>query len=1011
MAASEEWARRAATLLWLEQCLQSPQTPHDAELILPQGGLTRGHLFELTRMAGDSSVYDTFDSVCSRDAGVALHIWLYHLQGGEASRLPLPTASQTPLNSKLRRDSKKALEEHELALKSSNKLLDNKRRRPAQGGASLESREANLATLRAAPYEQPFRWMGEQPTSAAPARTASGGGGGGGGAPPPGAAERERRLGCKLSLALGTHRRVGQDCPFRTFADEGGRDVLRFIAELGLTDDSGVWIPRPANHAQTLSYLNCRMQVELNNVRTQSEGEGPTCGEHGTLVNPLKAGSDAVDGVARGWMGKTAELVALDEHKVKALTNATGWHSSPGGALLYACSKYFALASDKGYAVGQKAAGYLEFTAEGREVFQLLGYLQDLLSLKGSRNYVRSINAPIVHRLLQQAPGSLYTFLKEEEELAAGKGAGKIRKQILAGAESPEMMACVAYESIVGDFYTFPIMHALKHRPADGSDPHVLDLAPLVQEAYAKLLEAAKEPRLVATGQAKLLPSFPYCYPQERHASTHKTKPGRRQMDMERIYTEMQSEPESLQRLIELLTAALPAIAKMLHTHTVALQKGGALTGENDTPELRSKLSGVARSNTVVECIFALEKFLSTREKGSLLRHRKGWTLFRYNNTDAWGETLPDGKLKLYLAVCRQEAAKKAKAEGGTAKQLAANYAHGAKARQELLEAKRAGIRAKEEELDRLRQPSLRCTTFSALAKLPMPALKEQLKLRALVDQRREASGKPLIRTPPKKDADRESGRAWLVLKLQALMKLEYLEGKLSSDPNDLEEGDLGCASRAPRRRKAKAAADPSDPPKKKAKGAKTKKAAPAAPEWDEDEEWPVEAVLDALVVTAEHKEHRKRWPVGTILYFVAWQGWEESYNSWEPAENVETSLIEDYEERAQEAEAEEAEVMAEAEAETEPEPEPEVPTTAAEEVVVDAADAQEKTAVKVLSHHVFGGAKRGALHNVYVRVQYSDGTKTKGGYIPSEPLAGSDALADYVLTKNGKKIAKYMPS
>jgi hypothetical protein len=249
--------------------LQSPQISHDAELILPQGGLTRGHLFELTRMAVDSSVYDAFDGVCSRDAGVALHIWLYHLQGGEASQLPLPTASRTPLSSKLRRDAKKALEEHELALKSSNKSIDNKRRRSAQGGASLESLEANLATLRAAPYEQPFRWNGLQPTSAAPARTASGGGGGGGGAPPPGAAERERRLGCKLSLALGTHRRVGQDCPFRTFADEGGRDVLRFIAELGLTDDSGVWIPRPANHAQTLSYLNCRMQVELNNVRTQ----------------------------------------------------------------------------------------------------------------------------------------------------------------------------------------------------------------------------------------------------------------------------------------------------------------------------------------------------------------------------------------------------------------------------------------------------------------------------------------------------------------------------------------------------------------------------------------------------------------------------------------------------------------------------------------------------------------------------------------------------------------------
>jgi len=273
MAASECWARSAATLLWLEECLQSPQISHDAELILPQGGLTRGHLFELTRMAVDSSVYDAFDGVCSRDAGVALHIWLYHLQGGEASQLPLPTASRTPLSSKLRRDAKKALEEHELALKSSNKSIDNKRRRSAQGGASLESLEANLATLRAAPYEQPFRWNGLQPTSAAPARTASGGGGGGGGAPPPGAAERERRLGCKLSLALGTHRRVGQDCPFRTFADEGGRDVLRFIAELGLTDDSGVGNPHaepnvPGYNVDRLDRLMIRM------IASELAGEG-----------------------------------------------------------------------------------------------------------------------------------------------------------------------------------------------------------------------------------------------------------------------------------------------------------------------------------------------------------------------------------------------------------------------------------------------------------------------------------------------------------------------------------------------------------------------------------------------------------------------------------------------------------------------------------------------------------------------------------------------------------------
>ena len=69
---------------------------------------------------------------------------------------------------------------------------------------------------------------------------------------------------------------------------------------------------------------------------------------------------------------------------------------------------------------------------------------------------------------------------------------------------------------------------------------------------------------------------------------------------------------------------------------------------------------------------------------------------------------------------------------------------------------------------------------------------------------------------------------------------------------------------------------------------------------------------------------------------------------------------------------------------------------------------------VKVLKHHVFGGAKPGSLHNVYVAVQFSDGSKTQGGFEPSEPLAesssGRAALLAYVQTKNGSKIAKYLP-
>lgn len=100
-------------------------------------------------------------------------------------------------------------------------------------------------------------------------------------------------------------------------------------------------------------------------------------------------------------------------------------------------------------------------------------------------------------------------------------------------------------------------------------------------------------------------------------------------------------------------------------------------------------------------------------------------------------------------------------------------------------------------------------TTFSGLKLLQSDGLKEQLKLRAFVDNRREESGKALLRVPPKKGAA-EGGRAWLVLKLQSCLKKEWAEGIIKADPNDLEKGDLGCESCAPRRKRAAKAA-PSD--------------------------------------------------------------------------------------------------------------------------------------------------------------------------------------------------------
>jgi hypothetical protein len=309
-------------------------------------------------------------------------------------------------------------------------------------------------------------------------------------------------------------------------------------------------------------------------LMTGCDTNGPTCGEHGALVNPMHHGTKAMDTVVQGWMGKTEADLALDADKSRALHMAVGWHSSPCGAVIYCTTKYGALNSDKGYAVGQKYVGYQAYCrahgCEGdAENLELFGHMQDLLSIKGSRAYVTSINASIFDRLLQQVPGSFYTFLKETEEISSGKDGGKIRKQIIAGAESPEIMACVRAEAILGDFYMWPLLRAIKYRPPDGSDPHILNMAPIYQEAYAKLLEYAETPRLVATGQATLLPSFPYCY--VTHEAGLGSKGRRAAADMKRIYEVV----ISCERILELITAALKAIATTRFSSTHVSSRWG----------------------------------------------------------------------------------------------------------------------------------------------------------------------------------------------------------------------------------------------------------------------------------------------------------------------------------------------------------------------------------------------------------------------------------------------------
>ncbi|KAL3921790.1 MAG: hypothetical protein SGPRY_004782, partial [Prymnesium sp.] len=64
-----------------------------------------------------------------------------------------------------------------------------------------------------------------------------------------------------------------------------------------------------------------------------------------------------------------------------------------------------------------------------------------------------------------------------------------------------------------------------------------------------------------------------------------------------------------------------------------------------------------------------------------------------------------------------------------------------------------------------------------------------------------------------------------------------------------------------------------------------------------------------------------------------------------------------------------------------------------------------ERGVVKVLKHHVYGGAQAGSLFNVYVKVLYEGGSRSNG-FISAETLAGSQVLESYTQTEKGQRIA-----
>ena len=107
---------------------------------------------------------------------------------------------------------------------------------------------------------------------------------------------------------------------------------------------------------------------------------------------------------------------------MKALRTSVGWFSSPACSLIYQVSKYVALFSSKGYAIGENFAQWLAHKLKTTEQLagDLLGHVEDLLAICGGRDYIFFLDAAVVDRFSQLE--SLYGYLLEEADMGAEGG-------------------------------------------------------------------------------------------------------------------------------------------------------------------------------------------------------------------------------------------------------------------------------------------------------------------------------------------------------------------------------------------------------------------------------------------------------------------------------------------------------------------------------------------------------------------------------------------------------------
>jgi hypothetical protein len=554
------------------------------------------------------------------------------------------------------------------------------------------------------------------------------------------------------------------------------------------------------------------------------------------------------------------------------MRTAVGWFSSPSCSLIYQVSKYVALFSSKGYAIGAKFRKWIEAELAAREEEasddELLGWVEDMLAICGSRDYVFFMDAAVTDRFAQE--GSLRTFLEEEASLGAEAG-GKLRNSILTGFGVAVLMDAVRSLALICESALWECLRTI------GTDAHILDVLP---QFWPKLLDffesSAASPSQVIDGSLKLLVD---------DKSTAKDTPRARRaaLDMQRIRREVADDRALVERM---LSAAFTAMAKSTRNHASEFLPGGICALENLTLELRERLAGMPMTSTGAERAFAVGRRHDVIAGASRDDTRSGVILGDMDDTHKFMRERANGEAEW------RQLRKKARAElkvTMAAKRLK-DGAEEREVRQSKVAAMRAKKAAKNAEKARLEALTL-LTLYSELVDKGNEDLKDQLKKHKLMGK----SKAKFTATQPNRTA--------YVLQLQTLL--------LEADPNanDLPAGDSGIEGRNIKRKSSGGGSS-----RKRKKGMVYY----MDYEWTAEEEDTFEVETIVGMITADGTTsyaNQGKAKKGTILYRIVWKDYPPDLVWYEPAGNLGEELIAAFDARmADETAADEAAAREDAE-------------------------------------------------------------------------------------------------